>query len=478
VTVVLSGAGSPSQDVVRVRAKGEPVELAPEAVERMRETRALVERVGRAGRRGLRRDDRVGARKKIRVPLEEIPTFNRRLIENHRIGTGADAPPEVVRATMLRHANALAKGTSGVRPEIAERIVRALNEDERPRVRMLGSIGQGDLAPMADLAAELFGDVELLAKEGIALVNSNAFSTGLAALAVADAERLLDTLDVTGALDLEAFAANVTMLHPLIAEVRPYPGLRHALERIRELLQGSYLWDEGSARNLQDPLTFRCLPQIHGATRDALDFARRQLEIELNASQENPLVIPDEDRIVSVANFDILPLAAALDFLRIALAPALTSACERLLKLLQGPLTGLPDGLAPRQGLAENSLGEFGVVAQALTAEARLLAQPVSFEVISSTHAEGIEDRITMAPLAARRLAEMVELGERFAAVGFTVVAQAIELRDPPAMGVGYEARIRARPRAYPVHGRGRPAASRPRAAAGPDRFGRVRGLD
>ena len=115
----------------------------------------------------------------------------------------------------------------------------------------------------------------------------------------------------------------------------------------------------------------------------------------------------------------------------------LTSACERLLKLLQGPLTGLPDGLAPRQGLAENSLGEFGVVAQALTAEARLLAQPVSFEVISSTHAEGIEDRITMAPLAARRLAEMVELGERFAAVGFTVVSQAIELRDPPAMGAG-----------------------------------------
>jgi histidine ammonia-lyase len=238
-------------------------------------------------------------------------------------------------------------------------------------------------------------------------------------------------------MDLEAFAANLTMLHPAIGDVRPYPGLCLALDRLRDLLEGSYLWEDGAARNLQDPLTFRCLPQIHGATRDALDFARRQLEIELNASQENPLVIPDEDRIVSVANFDILPLAAALDFLRIALAPALTSACERLLKLLQGPLTGLPDGLAPRQGLAENSLGEFGVVAQALTAEARLLAQPVSFEVISSTHAEGIEDRITMAPLAARRLAEMVELGERFTAVGFTVAAQAVELRNPPAMGVG-----------------------------------------
>ena len=437
MTVVLRGSGLTVADVVRVAREADPVELAPEAIEHMRETRALVERVVARGDEVYGTTTGVGARKKIRIPLGEIPTFNRRLIENHRIGTGPDAPPEIVRATMLRHANMLAKGTSGVRPEIAERIVRALNNGERPRVRLLGSVGQGDLAPMADLAAELFGDTELLAKEGIALVNSNAFSTGLASLAVADAERLVDTLDVTGAMDLEAFAANLTMLHPAIGDVRPYPGLCLALERLRDLLEGSYLWADGAARNLQDPLTFRCLPQIHGATRDALDFARRQLEIELNASQENPLVIPDEDRIVSVANFDILPLAAALDFLRIALAPALTSACERLLKLLQGPLTGLPDGLAPRQGLAENSLGEFGVVAQALTAEARLLAQPVSFEVISSTHAEGIEDRITMAPLAARRLAEMVELGERFAAVGFTVVAQAIELRDPPAMGVG-----------------------------------------
>ncbi len=437
MTVVLRGSGLTVEEVVRVARDGEQVELAPEAVERMRETRALVERVVARGDEVYGVTTGVGARKKIRVPPEEIPHFNRRLIENHRVGTGPAAPPELVRATMVRHANALAKGTSGVRPEIAERIVRALNGGEQPHVRMLGSLGQGDLAPMADLAAALFGDVELLAKEGIALVNSNAFSTGLAALALSDAERLVDALDVTGAMDLEAFAANLTMLHPAIAEVRPYPGLRFALERLRSLLDGSYLWEPGAARNLQDPLTFRCLPQIHGATRDALAFAKAQLVIELNASQENPLVIPGEDRIVSVANFDILPLAAALDFLRAALASALTSACERLIKLLQGPLTGLPDGLAPRQGMAENSLGEFGVAAQALTAEARLLAQPVSFEVVTSTHAEGIEDRITMAPLAARRLAEMAGLGERLAAIGFTVAAQAIDLREPPALGAG-----------------------------------------
>jgi histidine ammonia-lyase len=457
MTVVLRGSGLTVADVVRVARDDEKVQLAPKALEHMAETRALVERVVERGDEVYGVTTGVGARKKHRVPPEEIPNFNRRLIENHRVGTGPDAPRDVVRAQMLRHANALAKGTSGVRPEIAERIVRALNDGEEPRVRLLGSLGQGDLAPMADLAAELFDDVELLAKEGIALVNSNAFATALASLAVADAERLVDTLDVTGAMDLEGFAANATLLHDAIGDVRPYPGLCFALERLRGLLEGSYLWEKGSARNLQDPLTFRCLPQIHGATRDALEFAKRQLEIELNASQENPLVIPDEDRIVSVANFDILPLAAALDFLRIALAPALTSACERLLKLLQGPLTGLPDGLSPRQGMVENSLGEFGVAAQALTAEARLLAQPVSYEVVTSTHAEGIEDRITMAPLGARRLAEMVGLGERLAAIGLTIAAQALDLRDPPAMGTGTKRALELVRERVPFMGEGDP---------------------
>ncbi|HEX2044452.1 MAG TPA: aromatic amino acid ammonia-lyase, partial [Gaiellaceae bacterium] len=437
MTVVLTGSDLTLAEVVRVARGGEEVAVAEDALARMAESRRLVERA-------VARDDEVyglttgvGARKKVRVPPDEIPAFNRALIANHRVGQGPDAPGEVVRATMLRVANALARGTAGVRPEIALRLAQALNEGERPRVRLLGSLGQADLPPLADLAHEVFGDVELGAKEGLALLNSNAFSTALAALALADLERLLAAMDVAGALDLEAFAANLTLLHPAIGEVRPYPGIVSTLTRFRRLLDGSSLWEPGAARNLQDPLTFRCLPQLHGAVRDAFAFARGQLEVELNASQENPLVIPAEERIVSVANFDVLPLAAALDFVRVAFAPALTGACERLEKLLQGPLTGLPDGLAPRQGLAENSLGELAVTAQALTAEARLLAQPVSFEVVTTTHAEGIEDRITMAPLAARRLAEMVALGERLVAIELVVGAQAVDLRRPAALGAG-----------------------------------------
>jgi histidine ammonia-lyase len=437
MTVVLTGDALTIDDVVRVAREAAKVEIDASALARMRETRTLVDRAVERGDVVYGTTTGVGARKKVAVPAGEIPAFNRALLANHVTATGAEAPVEVIRATMLRLANMLAKGTSGVRPEIAQRLVDALNEDERPRVRVLGSLGQGDLPPMADLADGLFSAVELQAKEAISLVNSNAFSTGFAALAVADASRFLETLDVAAALDLEAFAANVTILHPAVARVRPYPGLAASLERLRGLLEGSYLWEEGAARNLQDPLTFRCVPQVHGALRDALEFVRRQVGIELNASQENPLLIPEEDRIISVANFDVLPLAAALDFLRIALAPALTSGAERAEKLLQAPLTGLPDGLAPRQGLAENSLGEFGVPVQGLTAEARLLADPVSFEVVTTTHAEGIEDRITMAPLAARRLAEMVDLGERVVAIELVLACQAVDLRQASPLGSG-----------------------------------------
>jgi histidine ammonia-lyase len=437
MTVVLTGDALTIDDVVRVAREAAKVEIDASALARMRETRAVVDRAVERGDVIYGTTTGVGARKKVSVPSEEIPAFNRALLANHITATGPEAPVEVVRATMLRLANMLAKGTSGVRPGIAERLIDALNEDERPRVRVLGSLGQGDLPPMADLAEGLFTDLELQAKEAISLVNSNAFSTGLGALATADATRFLDALDVAGALDLEAFAANLTILHPEIGRVRPYPGLAASLERLRALLEGSYLWGEGAARNLQDPLTYRCLPQVHGALRDALEFTRTQVGIELNASQENPLLILDEDRIISVANFDILPLAAALDFLRIALAPALTSAAERAVKLLQGPLTGLPDGLAPRQGLAENSLGEFGVPIQGLAAEARLLADPVSFEVVTTTHAEGIEDRITMAPLAGRRLAEMVDLAERVVVIELVVACQAVDLRQAGELGQG-----------------------------------------
>jgi histidine ammonia-lyase len=437
MAVVLTGDDLTLADVVAVAREGPEVSLAPEAAERMRAARAAVERAIARGDAVYGFTTGVASRKRVQVDAADAEAFNRLLLRSHRVGQGPDAPTDVVRATMLRLANGFASGTTGARPELAERIVAALNAGETPRVRLLGSVGQSDLAANADLAHHLFADFPLAAGEGLALVNNNAFGTGLAALAVADAARLLDAMHVAAALDLEAFAANLTIVHTAVPATRPYPGLRASVERLRDLLEGSSLWAPGAARNLQDPLTFRGLPQVLGAARDALEFASGQLARELNAANSNPLVVADEELVISVSNLEVLPLAAALDFLRIALAPALTSANERLTKLLQAPFSGLPDGLAARAGLHEDGLAELGNAGHALTAEARLLAQPVSFEVASTSQAEGIEDRVTLAPLAARRLSEQVELGERIVTIELVVAAQAVDLREAPALGSG-----------------------------------------
>jgi histidine ammonia-lyase len=358
------------------------------------------------------------------------------LLRGHLVGQGPPAPMDAVRATMLKLANSLAQGTTGVRPELAELLVSALNAGATPRVRILGSIGQADLAANADLVNGILGEFALAAGEALVLVDNNAFSTGLAALAVADCATLLDGLDVAGALDLEAFAANLSIIDPAVGDVRPYPGLTATIARLRALLDGSSLW-EAQPRNLQDPLTFRTLPHVQGAARDALSYAERVLAVELNAHQGNPVVVAPEARVLPAGNFDVVPLAAALDFLRLALAPALTSATERALKLLQAPLTGLPEGLGARVHLPEPALSEFGAAIQGIVAEARLLAHPVSFELASTTQHEGIEDRTTMAPLAARRLIEMVGLGARVVAIELVIAAQAVDLRGFPKLGAG-----------------------------------------
>ena len=434
MTVVLTGSDLTRDELVRVARADEPVELTAAVVERMRATRTVVEAASAGGEEVYGLTTGVGAKKTAAVAPGDVAEFNRLLVLNHRVGQGPALPDDVVRAALCRLANGLASGETGVRPELAQALVDALNSGVRPAVRRYGSIGVADLSANADLAHGALGDFPLAAGEGLALLCHNAVSTGHAALALADASALLDALDVAGALDLEAFAANPGALDPAVADARPYPGISATLDRLHALLDGSYLGDS-VPRNLQDPLCFRCLPQVHGAARDALGFASAQLAVELNAAQGNPLVA--DGRILAVGNFDALPLGAALDLVRIALAPALASAGERSLKLLQRPLSGLPEGLAVREGIAEDGLAEFGIAMQAIVAEARLLAQPVSFELISTTQAEGIEDRMTLAPLAARRTGELVELGSRAVAIELVVAAQAVDLRGARPLGKG-----------------------------------------
>ncbi len=421
-TVVLTGRDLRLADVVSVARDGAAVVLAPAAIERMGAAHAVAESAIADGAPAYGVTTGVGVRKRFGV---EAPGHDRLLVRQHLIGQGPPAPHDAVRATTLRLANALASGTTTARPALAEHVVTALNDDRLPPVRTLGSVGQADLAAMADLAEGLLAGFALAQGEAVALINQNAFATGLGALALHDALLLVDALDLAGALDYEALAANRDALHPAIGVARPYPGLQTTLARIAGLLDGSI----AEAHALQDPLSFRTLAQVNGAARDALGFVHGQVEIELNAAQSNPLVLTDEHRLVSVGNFEIQPLATALDLARLALAPALTTAAERAVKLLQAPLTGLTVGLGARHGLAESALSELGIAVQAFASEARLLAQPVSLELVSTTQAEGIEDRMTMAPLAARRLAEMVELGARVVSVELLLAAQACDLR-------------------------------------------------
>ena len=457
MTIALNGSDLTVTQVVAAARHGEAVTLAPEAIAAMRRSRAVVQDILARGEPVYGLTTGVGERKSYLLDPAERQRFNHRLVLNHRIAQGDAAPADVVRGAMLCLANSYAKGVTGVRPELAEMIITLLNEGFAPLVRRLGSIGQGDLGPMADLAHGLItrSGFEVAENEGLALVSSNAFTTAWACLATADAEALLAVFDVAGALDLEAFGANLTCLDPVIEQTRPFPGLAVTLHQLRRLLAGSYLWQPGAARFLQDPLTFRCLPHIHGAARDALGYVMSILRLELNSSQSNPVVaVPemsrpeisrpeigraghDQGRIVSVGNFDIGPLAAALDFLRVALAPVVTSANERAVKLLQAPYSGLPAGLAASAGSPDDALAELAVAGQAITVEARTLAHPVSYELASSVKGEGIEDRATMAPLSARRLADMIALCARVAAIEFVVAAQAIDLRSPGQLGLG-----------------------------------------
>ena len=389
MTVLLDGLSLSLDDIVSVAYGRDVARLAPGVAERMQAHREVVVEALASRRQVYGLTTGVAERKRVTLGESDQARFNRTLLRNHLIAQGPDAAPEVVRATMLVLANAFAIGVSGVRPDLAELLIRALGQRAEPRMRTLGSVGQADLGPLADLADWLveWAGFELAENEGLALIDTNAFSTATSALAL-----------------------------------------------------GSVLFEEGTARNLQDPLTYRCVPQIHGAGHDVLAYTRTTVERELNSSQGNPVVVLAERAVISVGNFDPVAMAAALDFARIGLAPVVTSAAERTVKLLQAPTSGLAAGLSAQPATGDDGLAELAVAVQSFAAEARLLAQPVSFELTSTSKAEGIEDRTTMAALSGRRLDEMVAMASRVVAVGLVVAAKAIDLRRLGRLGTGTQA--------------------------------------
>ena len=445
MTVTLTGSDLTLAGVLAVARGGERVGLAAEALRRMAAARAVADATRAAGTPTYGLTTGLGVQKRVSVAADDA-AFEWRQVHETRSGVGPLAPADAVRAAMVVFANQMAAGYTCLRPVLAERLVEALNGDERPRVRSLGSIGASDLPPMADLVAEVFGGMDLAPGEGLALFNTSAFGTGRAALALADAARLVDAADVAGALALEGFAANLSPLHPAVERARPDPVLARTLSRLRDLLEGSYLWAGGAARNLQDPLTFRSTGPIQAAARTALEHAVERLEIELRCAQVNPVVFAGEGVIRSASVYEVLALSAALDYVRAALAGMLLAATERSMKLLDALWSGLPTGLMPEPG-PDLGLSILAITAESLSVEAAALAQPVSFAVASSSGAEGIEDHATHLPLSARKLAEQVELGEALVGLELLVAAQAADTRGAGPLGRGTAAareRIRA----------------------------------
>jgi histidine ammonia-lyase len=419
-----------------------PIALSDGARERIAAARQLAEDMLASDQRVYGLTTGVGALKRVRVGADEQLGFNRLMLRAHRTGTGADAPEAAVRAAMVAQLGGFARGWSGAGLELADHLVAALNADFAPRVRTIGSLGQSDLGPLADLACALAGEGEYASelrrlglepwrprsKEGLAFINSNAFTLGWTALALHRISALLDRFDEAAALTFEGMLGNVQALDPAIAEARPLPGSRETIERMQALLAGGTLLTGELHRHLQDPLTMRIVPQTHGAARTALAHAREIVEIELVSSHDNPAVAPD-GRALSNGNFDSVPYGIAIDYVRLALAHVLTASCERANKLVYSGFSGLPTGLREDDTASEDGLAITVYGANAAAAEARLLAHPTTLELSTSSTAEGIEDRVIPTTLAARRLEEMTGLALYVAAVELVCAAQAVDLR-------------------------------------------------
>ena len=433
--IVVSGFQLTTADIVRVARAHAPVSLAPEVLARMHAARAVVDNAVEARTPVYGVTTSVGP--KTGVPLEpsRIPEFNKRLLLTHNVAHGPLAAPDTVRAMMVVLLNSMASGYLGVRPLLAEKLIEALNSGRTFKVHTWGSMGQSDMAPISDLALALYADVDLQAGEALALLNSSALAIGMAALAFSDLEHQLDIWSLVGAMSMEGFAANPSIISQAALKSRPFSGvLRHG-ERIQRYLAGSYLWERNGPRFLQDPLSFRSLPLLQGAAADSMVFAARQLATELGSSQNNPIVSVEDGTLISVANFDAVALCMALDVARLAFAPVVTSSTERVTKQVDSFWSGITPGLIEEDGVGLPGFNGLAQFHKSITSEARLLTGPVVQELASSSHSNGNLDRASLAVFGARRATELAQLCASICATEMLVAAQAVDCRGKTPLG-------------------------------------------
>ncbi|HEX6749989.1 MAG TPA: histidine ammonia-lyase [Longimicrobium sp.] len=464
--VEIDGDGLTLEEVERVaRDASAEVALAPGVEERIVRSRAVVEDAIRRGAVVYGVTTGFGRLAETVIPLDRIEELQINLIRSHACGTGPALPRDEVRAITLLRANVLAKGFSGVRPVVVERLLDLLNRGVHPVIPEQGSVGaSGDLAPLSHLALVLVGEGEaevggetvaggealrragleplrLQAKEGLALNNGTQVMTGIGALALLGAERAAETADVAGAMSLEALRGTPDAFHPAIMRARPHPGQAASAERLRALLADSEIREShryGDPR-VQDAYSLRCMPQVHGAARNAFAYVRQVLETEANSATDNPLIFPGEDGglVISGGNFHGQPVAQVLDFLAIALADLASISERRIERLVNPDLSGdLPPFLTDDAGVSSGFM-IAQITAAALVNECKALATPASVDSIPT--GAGKEDHVSMGMTGARKLRQVLRNVETVLGLELMIAAQGLEHRKPLRPGRGVE---------------------------------------
>jgi histidine ammonia-lyase len=464
----LNGEGLSVEEVCEVAAGKERVGLSAGAIENMERSRAVVERLAAGDAPVYGVNTGVGLLADVRIAASDLDQLQRNVIRSHSAGVGEPLARSEVRAMMLIRANVLAKGFSGIRPLVAQRLCDLLNRGVTPVVPSQGSVGaSGDLAPLAHMALVLIGEGEaeyqgavfpgaealrgaglepltLRAKEGISLINGTQAMLAVGCLELAAAETLIDSADLICAMTLDALRGTPRAFDPRLQAVRPHPGQLASAERLRRFLEGSEIRQSHiTCRRVQDAYSLRCAPQVHGAVRDTLTEARRSFAIELNGATDNPLVIDDE--IISGGNFHGEPIAFQLDYLAVALT-ALSSISERRIDRLVNPALNeeLPAFLAGHAGL-ESGLMMAQVTAAALVAENRVLSHPASSGSITTSGNK--EDFVSMGMTSALKWKPIVRNTRAVLAIEALSAARALDLLRPLRSSVPIEQareRIRA----------------------------------
>ena len=457
-------------DLEDVAVRGRPVALAAEAREKVQKSREAIDAIAQQGDTAPRVygvNTGFGALSETRISATDVRELQQNLVRSHATGVGPDLSSAEVRGMMLLRAQVLALGHSGVREALVDVLVAMLNAKVHPRIPSQGSVGaSGDLAPLAHLALAMIGEGEarlgdgacrpsaevleeagvtpvvLEAKEGLALINGTQYMASLGTLALLEAERLATAADVAGAMSLEALKGTARPFDPRLHDARPHPGQKQVASNLRALLADSEIMESHrDCGKVQDAYSLRCMPQVHGATRDALGWVRSVLEREVNSVTDNPSVFVDrgETEIISGGNFHGQPLALALDLAAMA-AAELANISERRVEQLVNPAlsTGLTAFLAPpgpKSGLHSGFM-IAQVTSASLVSENKVLCHPASVDSIPSS--AGKEDHVSMGSVSAKKLREVVKNVRACLAIEVMTASAGLDQRKPlrPARGV------------------------------------------